>query len=216
MISVLFTPAANTEEFEKRHTSFENTLTEEHEYLCAIAKNDPMVEWFTEYCDKNKIKRIILPDLGFTVFTNILAARTCGDLIYYSSPFSNADCLDKGWDTRVRASIAGYKDGIYGCLLSDTPNNINCDSILVPQKVFCALGYYAMPLFETQVYGARWNASILTELKRLCNIPCGITYSKSPNEDGYALDRDMFDCTRRARVTACARLEQFMEDRNDS
>jgi hypothetical protein len=175
-----------------------------------------MVEWFTEYCDKNAIKRILLPDLGFTVFTNILAARACGDLIYYSTPFSGVEGLDKGWDKRVRDTVAKYRDGIYGCLLSDMPNNINCDSILLPQRVFCALGYYTMPLFETQVYGARWNASILTELKRLCNIPCGITYSKTPNQDGYELDRDMFDCTRRARLTAGARLEQFMEDRNDS
>lgn len=215
MISVLLTPAADKVEFENRHKALETTLTEEHEYLCAIVKNDPLVEWFTDYCDTNKVKKIVLPDLGFTTFVNILAARGSGDLIYYSSPFSIIDPSDKGWDIRVRQSISKYKDGIYGCLLSDRPNDLNCDSILIPQRVFCALGYYIMPLFETQVYGARWNASILTELGRLCNIPCGIKYSKTPNEDGYLLDKDMFDCTRRVREVAIARLDQFKEDSDD-
>ena len=215
MISIVLTPAANKDEFETKHKALEATVSEEHEYLCAIVKNDPATEAFVEYCDANKIKKIILPDLGFTTFANILAARACGDLIYYSTPFSVVAPSDVGWDGRVRRAIRKYKDGIYGCLLSDKPNDLNCDSIMISQKVFCALGYYIMPLFETQVYGARWNASILTELNRLCNIPCGIKYTKTPNADGMLLDKDMFDWTRRAREVAIARLAQFKENSDD-
>lgn len=215
MISILLTPAADKDVFERQHKALDTTITESREYLCAIAKTDPTIERLVAYCDANSIKRIILPDLGFTVATNILAARASGDLIYYLSPFSTVDVSDVGWDVRVRNAIGRFTDGIYGCLLSDTPNNLNCDSILISQKVFCALGYYTMPLFETQVYGARWNASVLTEINRLCNIPCGMQYSKSPNEQGYLLDKDMYDCTRRARLVATSRLSQFMENNDE-
>lgn len=214
MISILMTPCGDTKTFEKQVETVETTIGTEYEIVCTLVQGDPMLDWFVEYCQKKTIRCMKVPDLGYTVLTNILAARAHGDYLYYLAPNTIIDPQEKEWG-KAAISLLPFTDKIGGVLLSLKPNDLQCNALLLTQKAYCVLGYYTLPLFETSLYGTRWNASILTELKRLVNMPCGIQYGEIANTEGYATDKGMYDVTRIGRMNAMARLQQFMEADND-
>ena len=214
MISILMTPCNDIKTFQRQVETVGSTIGTEYEILCTLIHGDPMIEWFLEYCGKNNIRNMQVPDLGYVTLINVLAARALGTFIYYVSPTTTIKEDEKEWG-RAAISLLPYPDKIGGVLLSNKPNDLQCNALLITQKTFHCLGYYALPLFETAVYGARWNGSILTELKRLVNMPCGIEYGSIANNEGYATDKTMFDITRIGRMNAMARVQQFMEADND-
>jgi hypothetical protein len=128
----------------------------------------------------------------------------------YIAPSTIIDETEQDWGLKVVAALSD-KDRICGAILSLTHNDLYCSGLAIPQRTFVTLGYYCHPLFETQVYGVRWNASVLTEFKRLYNITCGFTYQNTSDTDMYKADRLLFDITRAARINVASRLEQFME-----
>jgi len=208
------TPCNDIKTFQRQVETVGSTIGTEYEILCTLIRGDPMIEWFLEYCGKNNIRNMQVPDLGYTTLTNILAARAYGQYVYYLTPTTVIDPQEKDWG-KTAISLLSFADKIGGVLLSLKPNDLQCNALLLTQKAYNVLGYYTLPLFETSLYGARWNASILTELKRLVNMPCGIQYGEIANTEGYATDKNMYDVTRTGRMNAMARLQQFMEVTDD-
>jgi hypothetical protein len=210
MISILMTPCFKTGEFQTQYETISKTIGCEFEVLCTLINGDPERDWFEAYFKANNIRYLKVPDLGYTTLINILAARALGDVMLYIAPTTIIDETEQDWGLKIVAALSD-KDRICGAILSLTHNDLHCSGLAIPQRTFVTLGYYCHPLFETQVYGVRWNASVLTEFKRLYNITCGFTYQNVSDTDMYKADRLLFDITRAARITVASRLEQFME-----
>lgn len=210
MISILMTPCLKTGDFQAQFETISKTIGCEFEVLCTLINGDPEQDWFENYYKVNKIRYLKVPDLGYTTLINILAARAIGDIILYISPTTVINSEETGWGLKVIASLSDT-DRICGAVLSLKHNDLDCSGLAIPVRTFITLGYYCHPIFETQVYGTRWNASVLTECKRLYNIVCDFTYANINGSDMYVADRALFDITRSARHTAVSRLEQFME-----
>lgn len=212
MISILMTPCIDTGGFKVQYETIRDTIGCDFEVLCTLIKGDTGHEWFENYYKENKIRYLKVPDLGYTTLINILAARALGDIILYIAPTTTIDKSELGWGKLVTDTLKD-KDNIAGALLSTTFNDLHCTGLALPVKTFITLGYYCHPIFETQVYGTRWNASVLTELKRLYNITCRFTYQNISDGDLYKADRSLFDITRNARATTVQKLEQFKEEK---
>jgi hypothetical protein len=209
VISIFLTPYQNPDVFERQHQNITKTIGVEHEFLCTLLGGDSTFEWYREYTSAHGIRTMVVPHLGVVNLVNVLAARAAGKHLLYISDIVDILDTDTGWGERALAGLE-WKDGICGAILSSVANDQNCTGLLLPIRTFHVLGYYCCPIFETPVYGYRWNASILTELDRLVNIPCGIQYASIGDSEYMERDRELYGVTRQARVVASERLQEFM------
>lgn len=213
MISIFLTPYQNTELFQRQHENISSTIGVEHEFLCTLLNGDNTLEWYREYTAKHGIRSMVVPDLSVVNLINILAARAIGDYLLYISDIVDIPDGDKDWGKRAIAAV-DRQDKIMGGVLSMQVNDQNCTGLFMPVKTFHVLGYYCCPIFETPIYGYRWNASILTEVERLVNIQCGMKYFPLQDSEAMSRDKEIYNVTRPARLTAAQRLSEFIGGKN--
>jgi glycosyltransferase involved in cell wall biosynthesis len=215
MITILMIPFENQDGFKEQCETIEATIGAEYEILCAILDVDRTAAWFQEYCYDKGIRHLMLPNLGISNLLNILAARAQGDYLYYISDVMTLSREDIGWGD-VATKMVYRKDGISGGILAPFPTFPNCVGIFMPIRTFHVFGYYSCPIFESPLFGYRWNASILTELNRLVNIPSKITYAPIPDFGVLRGDSDIFNATRAARLNVVERARGFTEKAYDT